>query len=284
MPAKVIAIAMDSADGELVERWMDAGLLPGLARLRREGAWGRIAGGRSLPRRGRVDTLLTGCEPERTGYWTELVFDPGRTAWTARGAYDFVAHPQFHALGDARRVAVVDVPQTRPSPDVAGPPGDRLGRPRAPAPVVLLAAGAVRRAGGPPRAPPGPQEGPRHLLEPGRGRAPAAGRCGSAPGAGRAICAELLAREPWDLFMTAFSETHSAGHHLWHLSARHGHPLYRRGRDDPLLEAYRAVDRAAQELSRPPATRRPRWSSPPTAWRPPQSCRAWSSFPSSATG
>ena len=41
MSAKVIAIGMDAGDPVLLERWMDGGLLPGLAALRREGAWGR---------------------------------------------------------------------------------------------------------------------------------------------------------------------------------------------------------------------------------------------------
>ena len=137
MPAKVIAIAMDSADGELVERWMDAGLLPGLARLRREGAWGRIAGGRRYRAEAVWGTLLTGCEPERTGYWTELAFEPEAYRVTARGAYDYLAHPAFHALGEAHRVTVFDVPQTRLSPDVTGPQvlgwgahEPRLSRPR----------------------------------------------------------------------------------------------------------------------------------------------------------
>jgi predicted AlkP superfamily phosphohydrolase/phosphomutase len=247
MPARVIAIAMDSADGDFVERWMDAGLLPGLARLRREGAWGRIAGGRSYRAEAPWTTLLTGCEPERTGYWTELAFDPGSYRVEARGAYDFVAHPQFHALGDARRVAVVDVPQTRPSPDVAGPQliGWGAHEPRHPScstPPELFGELVDRH-------------GPHPALRKDHAtfwnpvavaRLRRQLRIGTRRRA--AICADLLAREPWDLFLTAFSETHSAGHHLWHLSGDTGHPLYRRRRNDPLLEAYRAVDRATEGL------------------------------------
>ena len=247
MPAKVIAIAMDSADGELVERWMDAGLLPGLARLRREGAWGRIAGGRRYRAEAVWGTLLTGCEPERTGYWTELAFEPGAYGVDARGAYDYVAHPQFHALGEARRVAVVDVPQTRPSPDVAGPQvvGWGAHEPRHPScssPPELFGE-LVDRHG---RHPALRKDHATFWNPVAVARLRRALRIGVRRRL--AICTELLAREPWDLFMTAFSETHSAGHHLLHLSGATGHPLYRARRDDPLLEVYQAVDRAAQEL------------------------------------
>ena len=247
MPAKVIAIAMDSADGELVERWMDAGLLPGLARLRREGAWGRIAGGRRYRAEAVWGTLLTGCEPERTGYWTELAFEPGAYSVDARGAYDYVAHPQFHALGEARRVAVVDVPQTRPSPDVAGPQvvGWGAHEPRHPScssPQELFGE-LVDRHG---RHPALRKDHATFWNPVAVARLRRALRIGTRRRL--AICKELLARERWDLFVTAFSETHSAGHHLWHLSGATGHPLYRERRNDPLLEVFQAVDRAAQEL------------------------------------
>ena len=171
MSAKVIAIGMDAGDPVLLERWMDAGLLPGLAGLRSQGAWGRLVGGDYYRAEAVWTTLLTGCGPERTGYWTALTFEPEAYGVTDRGAYDYAEHPPFYALGDQGRVAAVDVPQARLSPDVNGAAGARLGSALAPGALVLLAAGALRRAGGPARAPPRSQQGPRHLLEPGRGRA-----------------------------------------------------------------------------------------------------------------
>ena len=58
-----------------------------------------------------------------------------------------------------------------------------------------------------------------------------------------AICTDLLAREPWDLFVTVFGEGHSAGHHLWHLSEATGHPVRRERAEDALLQVFQAVDR-----------------------------------------
>jgi predicted AlkP superfamily phosphohydrolase/phosphomutase len=63
-----------------------------------------------------------------------------------------------------------------------------------------------------------------------------------------AICKDLLAREPWDLFVTVFSETHSAGHHLWHQSEATGHPVRRERAEDALLQVFQAVDRAIHEV------------------------------------
>ena len=59
-----------------------------------------------------------------------------------------------------------------------------------------------------------------------------------------AICRDLLRREPWDLFITYFGETHSAGHFFYHLSQPHPMPRSVSQRGDWLLEVFQAVDRA----------------------------------------
>jgi predicted AlkP superfamily phosphohydrolase/phosphomutase len=55
----------------------------------------------------------------------------------------------------------------------------------------------------------------------------------------------LLAREDWDLFFGAFSETHCAGHHFWHFQDPR-HPLHdprdRHGLASAIRDIYRAVD------------------------------------------
>jgi hypothetical protein len=58
-----------------------------------------------------------------------------------------------------------------------------------------------------------------------------------------------------DLLVTVFGEMHSAGHYLWHRSPQ-GHPLYKGGSRDSLLETYRAVDRAIERIcaGAPPET------------------------------
>jgi predicted AlkP superfamily phosphohydrolase/phosphomutase len=65
-----------------------------------------------------------------------------------------------------------------------------------------------------------------------------------------AMMRDLLVREPWDLFLGVFSETHTASHLLWHVSQRHPlHDTLMQGRnDDPLLEVFQTVDRALAEV------------------------------------
>ncbi len=283
MSAKVIAIGMDAGDPVLLERWMDAGLLPGLASVRGEGAWGRLAGGDRYRAEAVWTTLLTGCDPERTGYWTSLIFEPEAYRVNDRGAYDYAEHPPFYALGDERRVAAVDVPQARLSPDVNG--------------VQVLAWGAhspqVPSCSSPPEL--FGELVARHGRHPALNKdhatfwnpiAVARLRRALRIGIRRrvAICTELLAREPWDLFVTAFGEGHSAGHHLWHLSDATGHPLRRERPRTRCCRSSRRLTGASRRWSRQPAMRRS-WSSPRTGWRPTAwTCRAWSSCPSSATG
>jgi predicted AlkP superfamily phosphohydrolase/phosphomutase len=58
-------------------------------------------------------------------------------------------------------------------------------------------------------------------------------------------------REPWDLFLSVFSECHCIGHHAWHLhdpSAEEHDPEAYRQIGDPVLSVYKAVDEALGEL------------------------------------
>ena len=41
--SRLLVIGLDSADADLIESWMSAGHLPAFARLREEGAWGRLS-------------------------------------------------------------------------------------------------------------------------------------------------------------------------------------------------------------------------------------------------
>jgi len=247
MSAKVIAIGMDAGDPVLLERWMDAGLLPGLARLRRQGAWGRLVGADKFRAEAVWTTMLTGCGPERTGYWTALTFEPDAYGVADRGAYDYAEIPPFYALGAGRRVAAVDMPQARLSPDVDG--------------LQVLAWGAhspqVTSCSSPPEL--FGELVDRHGRHPGLNKdhatfwnpvAVARLRRALRVGTRRrvAVCKDLLAREPWDLFVTVFSETHSAGHFLWHLSEDTGHPVARTRAEDALLEVFQAVDAAIAEV------------------------------------
>jgi predicted AlkP superfamily phosphohydrolase/phosphomutase len=241
--ARVIAIGLDSVDPVQLEKLLDGGYLPNLARLRGRGAYGRLTGVSFYRAELVWTTFLTASEPEDTGYWSPLAFDPATYAVEEVGAYDFRQHRPFYALGDEARVAVFDVPQAILDDDVDG--------------IQVLAWGAHAPQTGSLSSPPGLLE----ELNRAHGKHPALHRDHAshwnpvamarlrrslAVGIERRveICLDLLARERWDLFLTVFGETHSAGHYLWHLTESE-HPLHAvsgADDDDPMLAVFRAVD------------------------------------------
>lgn len=240
----VIAIGLDSFDPPRFESWSKAGLLPHLEGIRRRGAYGRLSNPSWYRAEQGWTTLLTGCEPGTSGYWTDLRFDPRDYGVAEAGAYSYREIPPFYALGDFR-VAVFDVPQAVIVDGVEGlqalawgahsPRGTGVSRP-----ASLIS--ELERAYG---AHPAFESDHASFWNPVARR-----RLVRALTQGierrTAICRDLLGRGPWDLFLTAFGEAHSAGHYLWHLTDdRHPlHALCARSGRDPILEIYRRLDRA----------------------------------------
>ncbi len=246
MAPPLLAVALDAADIDLIRGWAAAGHLPTLAGLLARGTCFTLNGPALYRNEVPWVSLLTGCGPERTGYWTPLRFRPGRYAVADGGGYSYAACPPFYALAPGRRVTVFDLPHCgRVFPGVAGaqvlgwgahsPMGGLQSSPAA-------LAGALRRRFG---AHPAMRMQNRGAWWDGQRLA----RLHAALLAGvrrrGAILRALLAERPADLHVFAFGETHIAGHHFWHLSDR-GHPAHGRNRPplpDLLLDVYRAVDR-----------------------------------------
>jgi len=251
MKTPVIAIGLDAADPELLERWMSQGHLQNLRRLRSQGAFARLNNIDYYRAETPWTTFLTGCPPEKTGYWAPLKLIPGSYEMMPEvSCYDFQEYPPFYALGEDYRVAVFDMPQARVAAQANG--------------IQVLAWGA--------HSPLGPsQSQPASLLQelidkhgPHPGLHKDHANCMDPAALKRlqtvletgiarrsAICQDLLQRETWDLFLTMFGETHSAAHYLWHLS-QPSHPLYpyfgTQINGDPMLEVFEAVDRAIGEI------------------------------------
>jgi len=250
----VLAIGLDAAEPSLVERWMTEGHLPALARLRALGAYGRLQNFQSFVAETPWTTFLTGCRPEQTGFWSQTRFREDSYGIDPVGVYDFEKYPPFYALGDQYRVAVFDLPQTTLSDQVNGlqvlawgahsPMTPSLSRPPG------LLAEVIRRHGPHPAL-------RRDFATIWSRRSLAALERALHVGIERrtAICLDLLRQEPWDLFLTAFGETHAAGHYFWH--ADHAdHPLHRPGAPASMRGVYQAVDRAVGALvaARPDAS------------------------------
>ncbi len=251
MADPVIAIGLDAAELDLVERWMEQGHLPTLSRLRDSGAYGRTYN--DDPSFCLTDVwtnFLTGVGPRKLGYYGQFRYNKERHRTEEVGAYDYREYPPFYALGDDFRVLVFDMPQTVFSDGVNG--------------AQILGWGG--------HAPFTPSASrPAHywdeLIEK-FGRHPALhkdhARIWRKPemwllekrlltGIGRrvAFAKHLLQRERWDLFFAMFSEAHTAGHFLWHVS-QPDHPLHetfkKKGGNDPMLAVFKAIDAGLGEI------------------------------------
>lgn len=244
----VVAIGLDATDPVLLERWLDAGHLPNLARFRDGGAYGRLATFPYCRAEASNTTFLTGCRPDKHGYWSPFRYHADYHV--EQTPYPFSDFQPFYSLGPEHRVCVFDMPQSKLAERVNGIQilGWGAHSPRCPShssPPELYDE-IVHRYGIHPTYKNddvhsmGDREAMRQL------------KSGLQTGIERriAIVRDLLARERWDLFLTYFSELHSGQHYFWHLSQA-DHPLFAAFAtpgEDPLLDLFKAVDRAIGEI------------------------------------
>jgi len=96
-PKKVIILGFDGASPELVEKWMDAGLLPNLAKLRAKGTYSRIMTANPPQTPVSWASFATGMNPGKTGLFDFLRRDPAADvplpefALEREGETDFLA-------------------------------------------------------------------------------------------------------------------------------------------------------------------------------------------------
>lgn len=242
--AKVLLIALDAAEPSLLRRWAAEGRLPNIARLIGDDSssdlispaaefpdevWPSIFTSSSAAQLGKYYYI----QPRRGGYELEMIDDKPRGR-------------QFWAIASeaGRRVLVVDVPKTGLGPRVNG------------SQLVAWGAHATRceKQSWPPELYGDVlrRHGPHPLFScDALGRAPADYRrltrllIEGVAARGRVI-RDLMSRQDWDLCFCAFSETHSAGHRMWHLQDPNNpgyDPDDRHGLRDSLQRTFEAIDR-----------------------------------------
>lgn len=215
MPARTLFVGLDSLETTLADPWMDEGRLPTLAGLAEHGrgieltnsvelltgsVWSELATGRSVGRSGR--------------YFHVRQLRSGETAPRPLELADVDPTSMWSLASEAGlRVAAIDVPQSVPAPGVNGP--------------QLIEHTTHEHCYGTLSDPP-------DLLDEIRGRlgaypVPSCEEHDRSLGAyedmldgllasveyKRRMVLELLDREEWDLFATAFSETHCVGHQFF---------------------------------------------------------------------
>jgi len=246
MKRSVIAIGLDAADPSIVEAWMDKGYLKNIRRLRESGAYGRLKTFEHYRAETPWITFLTGCAPEKTGYWTPLQYHQETYTVDMVEAYDYAEYQPFYSLDNTKRMAIVDMPHTRLCENLNGIQLLAWGAHSPQCPSVSSPAGLFQEMVDVYGVHPVLRKDSADTLNISALKT-LAENLKTGVTRRSEICQDLLQRDDWDLFLTVFSETHAIGHYFWHFS-QPDHPLYEEFQahfdTDPMLEIFEAIDKA----------------------------------------
>ena len=242
-------IGLDAAEPRLIERWTDDGSLPALARLRREGAYGRLSSSADWLVGSPWPTFYTGTPPGEHGFYHYLGWRPGRMAQIRPTPDHLPLRPFWRDLAArGRRVVAVDVPLAyAPEPldgvEVSGWATHEVLMDAASHPPELLAA-IESRFGGSPRS-----DEEYGLLPVGR-LLDVRDEQNRNTAKVAELASSLMERGAWDFAIVAFSATHRGGHKLWNDAGVDGDvPAHLRAEfDDALRQVYVAADAAVARL------------------------------------
>ncbi len=252
MSSKIIAIGLEAAEPDLIEKWCDQGHLPTLDALRKKGGWLRIRSSAEISSGATWPSLVTGTNPAKHGIgFYHRQIKTGTYDLVKKYADEVRRNPFWNEPARAgRRIVVFDVPETFPVQNfngvhLAGWGVEAPSWPKSSWPPDLMGQVSERYGGHHleswyqtrPKTVQGWNEFRQHLVT-------GAGRKGS-------ISMDLLAREDWDLFLVSFSESHWAGHYFWHLMDQ-GHPDHEaeegKAVGGAMLEVYRVLDETISNL------------------------------------
>lgn len=235
MTAKVVALCLDSGEPWVLDHYIEKGRLPNIERLRKEGAYGLTQNEKWYKAEPTYTTVMTGVWPSDSGYRGRIVYHPEHLDVQEYGTYNFQDFPMFWELGKDFKVCAFDFPQA----EIAGP--EKVNG------IEVVAWGAHTPRRGPGSTPEGlidelkqtfgPHPNLHHdnnniyidkdarqlkeELQIGLERR-------------RQIMLDLIAREDWDMLVSAFGEVHIILHQFWHYVF--DHPLHEHmaeeGRDD----------------------------------------------------
>lgn len=246
--SRLLVIGLDSADAELIDRWVASGDLPTFASLRAEGAWGRLRTSAEVMHVSGWPTMYTGVGPAHHGLYHAYQTRDGVRGVERADPSRYGAPPFWVDLDRAgRRTVIMDAFMTVPIQPFGG--------------LQIQEYGTWTWFGSPETRPPalgreiakrfGAYPAPEHLhvLEP---PDPIWFRDRLVAGAGRKadVVRWLMREQPWDALFVTLGEPHGAGHYLWHHDDR-DYPATARRTDlapHPLLDVYVAVDRAIERM------------------------------------
>jgi len=224
--SSVIAIGLDAADPDLIEKWSQQGYLPTISSLMRHGSWGRLISTTELSSGATWPSVHTGTSPAKHGiYFYHRQIKTGSYEITKKSANEIKRDPFWVLLSQSNnRVAILDVPFTYPTVGLNGvqlvgwgveaPSWKKSSWPPETFQKVTSSFGAHPLDGWYQRRPTDTnkcQELYKKLIS-GVNK-----RC--------SISKYILDQEGWDLFLTVFAESHWGGHLFWHVMDEN-HPDY----------------------------------------------------------
>jgi len=248
---KLLFLGICAGAHEHFLEWCRTGVLPNLGRLAANGLVGRTRNVPAVFVQCTWPSFYTGTGPARQGIhcWEQL--KPG--TYESYRAYtpDLVRTTPFwdHLSAAGKRVAILDVPQSRPSQQINGLQLVEWGAHDANHGFLTsppaLAAEVLERFGPHPHI--GLCDADRTAAQLGEFR-----DCllrGIA--AKTAITKHFLAQEEWDFFAQVFTEAHCTGHQAWHLHDP-SHPRFneadRAAVGDPVRDVAVGIDRAFGDI------------------------------------
>lgn len=247
----LLVLGLDGATLRLAEGWMDEGVLPHLAELRRRGRWGVLRSTVPPATLPSWTTFMTGVNPGRHGIFDFTRREPGSYRVRFVNSTFRKAPSVWRLLSDEnKRVAVLGMPGTYPPEAINGcmvsgfdaPVTTRATRsfiyPRSLADEVMKLGGFTFADFQEFHVGPGWYRSALSKLLQGVERK-------------RDLALALLEREAWDCFCMVFGETDTVSHHFWHFhdprSPRHdARAAVQFG--DSIQLVYRAVDAAIGDL------------------------------------
>ena len=248
---KLLFLGICAGSHEHFLDWCRTGVLPNLHDLVAEGLVGRTRNVPAVFVQCTWPSFYTGTGPAKQGIhcWEQL--KPGTYETYRAYTPDLVRTPPFweHLSAAGKRVAILDVPQTRPSSRING--------------VQLVEWGAHDYNHGFATSPASLKEEVLARF----GQHPQIGLCDADRTAAQladfrdgllrgiegkvAITKHFLAQEDWDFFAQVFTEAHCIGHQAWHLHDP-SHPRFKKvERDlvgDPVQDVAIKIDRAIGEI------------------------------------
>ncbi len=121
LPERFVVIGLDGADLDLLRPWMEAGDLPNLAGIAREGVGGYLASTLPPVSAPAWATFMTGRNPGRHGLFGFVMEDPETGGMRLVNLGHIRGAKLWEAFGrDGSGVVVVNVPITYPPPEVNG--------------------------------------------------------------------------------------------------------------------------------------------------------------------